>query len=535
LRAAAAATAAIVTGEPLAFTAVCGWLPVFNLFAACRIPESENHLLMMETSRYLTNEIRAGYASPSQLDNQKNGLRSWMLEHFQDFLRDDFDEYHARPYQRYSINAILNMYDFADDSNVQLAAAMVLDYLSAKFAVGSTNGRRVVPFRRLTDETSNTDLFQAIKGADHQVNRFLVLSGLTGLLPKEDHEGQNGRVQEMIYAAVSSYRMPTAVVDLAVDKSTPYAPYLQRIHHEGVEVYAGARGFLLSAGGVTTGPANRVAWAGRPEDRGAALPTVLIPAAGLVDRNRLIRFEGGEDHDGNTCVTRNFACGLNPQLPEHYNSCTTVDGPWRFINSAPCFLPEIQDPDANELLVNSPGPYYFVALYIADCPDGQPCEEMEDSCTSAERDDPGRFPYCSSESKQYGFLEAVDVPDGLTGAQMESRFQTFSTGVKSRNPNPVGAVGPGLVMFSYVTEDGRTILFDPLRAAKATDEWGILAVNGTITTYDTDDWKLGEGDVIVAEGDGIVTFRHPRTGATFRLDLSVAGMPRTDPIVIDRK
>ena len=67
-----------------------------------------------------------------------------MLEKLASFLVNDFHEYQARPYQRLTAAAIQNLFDFADDHAVQVAARNVLDYLAAKYAVSSTNLRRAV-------------------------------------------------------------------------------------------------------------------------------------------------------------------------------------------------------------------------------------------------------------------------------------------------------------------------------------------------------------------------------------------------------
>src|SRR5262249_2288830 len=80
-----------------------------------RVPETENHLLMINTSRYLTNQAmiealddEGGYPNEDEIQSQQDDTRDWLLERLQRIARNDFDEYNARPYQRYSINAVLN-------------------------------------------------------------------------------------------------------------------------------------------------------------------------------------------------------------------------------------------------------------------------------------------------------------------------------------------------------------------------------------------------------------------------------------------
>ena len=119
-----------------------------------RIPESENHRLMIETSRYLTNaDIIArleaeGYDHVDDVRHDQGEVHDWLLHRLQDIAARDFQEYNARPYTRYSLNAVLNLHDFAavkGDKVLADAARIVLDLSEAKFAATSNRGRRIVP------------------------------------------------------------------------------------------------------------------------------------------------------------------------------------------------------------------------------------------------------------------------------------------------------------------------------------------------------------------------------------------------------
>src|SRR4051794_22910814 len=118
----------------------------YNVF----VPETENHILMIETARYLTNQLlfqqevanaAAEGRAPEhdQYDNNRNGggqdgkppLVVFILGMLQNILTSDFTEYNARPYQDYSMVAVMNLAAYAYDDRVKLAARMVLDYISA--------------------------------------------------------------------------------------------------------------------------------------------------------------------------------------------------------------------------------------------------------------------------------------------------------------------------------------------------------------------------------------------------------------------
>lgn len=581
------AAGAVLADDPLIVFAGCAALPITSLLPPCRIPETENHLLMMNSSAYFTNQIRSQYLTapnqqvPHQMRNNVNGLEAWFLDHFQQFLTSDFEEYNARPYQRYSFNSILNLYDYATDLEVQRAAGMVLDYLASKYAVSTNVGRRVVDFRRRAENTNRTRLYEASGGADHLVNAFMMFSGQVDLLPPEDRGAQEMRALEMIYAAVSNYRMPTAALEVAVDKS---APYFQVVHHVGVEIFASYPSFLISAGGVRTGPANRLAFSGAAPDYGVALPTVLIPTAGLDERNELIRFEGGEEHDGNTCVAPGFACGLNPVIPSLYDACKVTSGDWTFINSAACALTDRPPGDAG---MANPGPYFYAAVYSASCTNDDYCVTYQQSCTDSEheawadavRDAPLREAeanialnlslygplaqrqaaaersvrlsaeaawlrreislraFCTSQDRRAGMLEAIDAPlidrdgDGdRDAADMQIGFDTFRTTVLANN---TGAIFNSNLEGRYAAADGQTVItFDPARSEKDEDQWALRSYGGQ--NYDEwTSWHLAQGDIMQANGS-IVDFRSPISGLSYQLDFSDANNAHTTPDPIQR-
>lgn len=365
-----------------------------------RIPETENHRLMIESSRWLTNQwtieaLRAKdphYPGLDVLEKQQVGVREWLLHRMQEISQHDFVEYNSRAYQRYSINALVNLHDFAGraDPQLQAGARIVLDFASAKFATGSNRARRFAPFRRLeendgygknddgSDKTEPRYLYNYASGADHQVPRFLVLAGQTQLLPLGLDQGGIG---ELVDASTSRYRLPDPIAQLALDRTSPM---LQRIHHDGFEIYASSASYLLSAGGVPTGPSGKVAFLDRAKDHGVAVPTVLMvtPGAGL-DRwhvfglrlNELFRFEGigkGHERSPNTCVWKGIACGVNLRPPDNLErpgclsrAVTSTETFWT-MSSARC--------DALK-----EGPHFYLAARARQCPGATACQEGMDN------------------------------------------------------------------------------------------------------------------------------------------------------------
>src|SRR5262249_32087956 len=77
------------------------------------IPETENHIWMTESSRYLVNNILFDKTGDPKFDNDKNGMTDWVLEGLRGFLVDDFYEFNSRPYAPLIYGAIQNLADFS--------------------------------------------------------------------------------------------------------------------------------------------------------------------------------------------------------------------------------------------------------------------------------------------------------------------------------------------------------------------------------------------------------------------------------------
>jgi hypothetical protein len=424
--------------------------------------------------------------------NAKNGMRDRILTTLSDILANDFHEYNARPYARLTAKALENLYDFSDDLEVRRSAGIVLDFLSAKFAVSSNSARRSVPFRRLIDAENDTALFgldDSPSGAknDEELPRFLQLSGELRVLQNERRGALSDRnAGPMVVTSTSTYSVPPLIQDLMEGSTTPY---FDRYHHEGYELYVGHPLYLLSAGGVYRDGWDPSRWLLTPLDvatsligdpvlgplltetvirglvngfvekeQASAVATTLMPTNGGVDRNDLIRIEGSVDRKkrNNTCITHGFACGLNPKMPESIPAGCIESPPddsnWQFVNldstAAPC-------------LVN-------LGLYVAFW--SSPCPDWDDECRQA----------AGGDHPSFGFFEVFDGPSqGISFRQFMDRVVAVNRG-KSR-----GWRGRN----SYITYAGSEILFEP---GSPIDSWGILGGGDRDMTA----WRPAQGDVI---------------------------------------
>jgi hypothetical protein len=328
---------------------------------------------MIETSKYLTNAKiieklqQINHDNVDEVEEEQKQVRDGLLQFLGSITNKDFDEYNARPYTRYSLNAILNLHDFANDQALRTASQIVLDLSGAKFAAASNRGRRIVPYRRLAKHDERP-LYEMVEGSDHEVARAVVLAGQTQLLgdgidggglPSVNGDG----FSSMIYPAVSPYRWPRPVLEVAIERKGTFA---QDIRHAGIEGYFSLPSFTMSLGGTRRPAALSVLGLENSDDRGVAMPTVIIPTTAGHIMTDLFAMNGNGTQDkrtDNTCGWRGFICGIQPTLSMAYASCRAGElsgagtGPdFFYVNSAACPAP------AGSL-------HFYLALKSAPCDD----------------------------------------------------------------------------------------------------------------------------------------------------------------------
>ena len=329
---------------------VCEATLVYPLPFSVQFPESENHQLLIESARYLTNQLlldRTG--DHQQYDNAVNGMDEWMLRHLQVFAQHDFLEFNARPYQRYSLTALLNLEESARNLDVSAAARIVLDYAMTKFAVSSNGLRRAGPFRRLRDNadtpTPPYDDFYS-NHADPLTGFFHLYTG-----PPPDAAGAPGNwipeqwTQEALTAGLARYRPPFAAYQLAL--ANDWAGQHRLYHGQrppgwavigsdqpsgGVETYYRSPSFLLSSGGMflNSGYGNDELF--HYQQVAVAGSITVLPTRGNLHFADLIRLDPWPDfrNADNTAVHMGFACGANLRGVEKWCQLTGAPaaGPW---------------------------------------------------------------------------------------------------------------------------------------------------------------------------------------------------------------
>lgn len=321
--------------------------------------DSENHVMMQATARYLANMVRGEsndyfdwwwLNNPSEMGN----ATSYTFFNLSDSLREDFREYNAHPYQTFTVLTLHNLYNFAPEaSSTKLASHIVLDYISERFAMQSTDLRRNVPWRRHAkqrilkdpdvfngDPTSSW--FAVLAGNYHGMEQGGVIhwteAGSTEALLEGNTRGGKGTLM----ASLSAYRIPDPILDVIIDKeNNPYF-YVARPMHSTVEIGYFERNFAILGGGTTWDAPDPELPHGidsgvfsREKDGMAQSTRVLFRGSGRMreddselgiehagfeiyhpDMDDMMKIPFGHDDAAmaferinNTCVFENFACG----------------------------------------------------------------------------------------------------------------------------------------------------------------------------------------------------------------------------------
>lgn len=512
--------------------------------AFLRIPETENHLMQINSAKFLINQMlleQIGTGGDAHhLPQDQDSTREWLLRKMQSMVQRDFVEFNAMPYQRYTLGSIMNLHDFSHDPIVKAGAQAALEYYMVKYAIGSSELRRYSPFRRRAENLMcyvadgvcdnkgpARTVFDMTSGANHATALMQFFVGPSWSLPADALANDQSRLasqssaSEMHFPATSSFRPQALTVEIALNKSIPYLQRI-RLRDGGAEVSWSGPSVLIGGGGVVTDHANPPFLAGidvpgfltsalSPDgdsDRGAAWPIVLVPhghAADFMYFKDWIHFNGERVdvakqsafmYDHNLCIWKGFACGIDLVLPDTLTACLggiPAAGGWMFIDShdGRC----ASSPYASENR-------FFVAIFV---------DRINDAS-------PPRFD---------GFLEIAD-------ADVNSSFDQFVQTVKARNHPPTSGIRGVYNSFS-----GHTIFFDTRGHQLDSNHTGIESIDGS-KVANLDDWPHADGDILTGSWDSaVLTIRNPgyvaAGGSTplpssVRLDYSTWNNPHVDII-----
>lgn len=510
------------------------------------IGETENHILMMLTTRYLTNQLLFQRDHHVNHDNRRNGgsgrpsCLDLVLALLRNMLRGDFSEYNAKNYQRETREALLNLCSYAYDHEVRLAARMVLDYISAHMAVSSNDLRRMVPFRRRNEGDNvvrNSSGFMRVSllgesGADPMGPHFAIQAGNTrscvakipitvplGVGPQQTTAeavvwGLQGSRHELAIEALTDYRLPPSIHDLFVNDL--HRRFFQRLHRtpqpgevggnrncDNMEIFAGSPSYLITAGGspATWAIDPRVAgivFGKQGQQLGVAVTTSFMPTTLfggtrlLLTRARDLIQLGSFSADplpadagkgaANYGVAPDFACGHRMELPSWAGVAPGAPG-FSFVNKGSVEVNGVR------------GPGFYLAIY-----------------------------------QEFGFalLEAFDtwLHPAVTFDQFQTSVQVRNAGIHlvsnvparytTTNSNQID-----FVIWRHHEREGAQVGARVLKITYGTDDPAdALGDAGNVTT------RFLNGTIMNSPSEAVVEISNPALGTTIKVDLSDRWHPR---------
>ncbi len=273
------------------------------------VRETENHILMTEGCRYLTNQwLYAHGENTEPYDNEANGLEAWLIAHLTELRNGGFYEFNSRPYLIYSMEALLNLQAFAQSEAVRSLSREIIDASNWAFAFGSLDLRRDVPFRRRKSHAEATDFYTDYLSP--------MIAAWSGRVPNGMGDALYYSRQGLV-ASLIPYELPAGFD--AVQDAEAFVR-IGRGPQASPELYSRAPGFVLSAGGAGITEGTEI------------IPrrTLLLLPDGADDINACFGLSGqGELHTWNmTGVAPRFACGPGPvHVPAGYEALAE-DGDW---------------------------------------------------------------------------------------------------------------------------------------------------------------------------------------------------------------
>lgn len=291
-----------------------------------KMKDTENHILMTETARYLTNQILFHETENEKYNNDSNGFNKWLPKHLKHLLQVGFDEINSKPYAGFTISTLLNLYDFAENGKVRFYAGALLDYLSMKYAMESIGNRRYPTFRRQIkhynhqnldhEDSLNGMMMYWVGNYDYLMNEDINLD--YKVIPYGDRFAFN--------AAISTYNPSNVILSHIFEPQVSFQLYNHNMRGKQV-VYKEAN-YIMSGGGV-----HRSIWPKFSLTNDVlAVPTILIPKNQGRKLDEMFHFVGTNKvrKRSNLCVGKRVMCGVNIHIPEIPEKCMEKVGHWSF-------------------------------------------------------------------------------------------------------------------------------------------------------------------------------------------------------------
>jgi hypothetical protein len=255
--------------------------------------DSENHVLMAESARYLKNQwLRENGNNSPEYNNSTNGVEVGLKGFLEEILAYGVYEFNSDPYLGYTYSSLLNLNAFAN-GEVRDLATKILDMINWQYALNSFQFKHFPPYRRLFKDKINPEIV-----SDYHSVMMMVWAGFQDDSLKTDiTQGKH----VALWAAMLPYRPADKVIEWTLNKPNPYFVKMGHGYNSCPEICSGDKDYLLSAGGANQGRRSMI----------MSKPTVLFLNDDAQTLEETFHAYGpGEDFMkwNNTGVCEDFSC-----------------------------------------------------------------------------------------------------------------------------------------------------------------------------------------------------------------------------------
>lgn len=255
--------------------------------------DTENHILMAESSRYLKNQWHREHGNESaEFDNKNNGVEAGLKDYLKEILCYGVYEYNSDPYLGYTYSSLLNLNAFAN-GEIKVLATKILDLINWQYALSSYKFKHFSPYRR----RFKNDFRKDIVSDYHSVMLMVWASFYNDSLKIDLSRGQH----MALWPSILPYRPTDKSMEWTLNKPNAYFVKIGHGYNSCSEICSGDKNYLLTAGGANQGRRSLI----------MSKPTVLFMDDDAEDLNGVFHMYGpGEDFMdwNNTGVYEDFAC-----------------------------------------------------------------------------------------------------------------------------------------------------------------------------------------------------------------------------------
>ena len=256
--------------------------------------DSENHILMGEGARYLTNQwlCEHGVELEGAYNNKLNGVEEGLKAYLQEIQEYGIYEYNAKPYLGYTYSALMNLSAFAK-GEIQELATKILDHINWQYALNSFNFKHLPPYRRRFKRSIDNNIYSDYHSVMLMMWASLKEPDINLKITKGEHIA--------LWATMLPYRPADDVLNWCLAKPNQYFVKIGHGYNSCPEICSGDSTFLLTSGGANQGRSSLIV----PQ------PTVLFLADSAKSLKELF-YLSNPDKDfmrwNNTGVYEDFAC-----------------------------------------------------------------------------------------------------------------------------------------------------------------------------------------------------------------------------------